>query len=237
MRYTTIFFDVGETLVKVPKPAHVYHQILCRHGCDLELDHVEQIVEQARKTVDELVPNWVTEDHVLDGDAALRRRTLHVDTIVAAAGVRDPEPARSDFFALYVGTEFFTLYEDVPPTLRQLQAAGYRLAIVSNWERRLETLCASHGIAEFFDFAVISELEGFVKPHVELYRRALQRAGVPPDRVLHVGDKLREDVDGAAQAGIRTVLIDRAESLETDYEPRIRSLLELPSLLDRLTRD
>jgi FMN phosphatase YigB (HAD superfamily) len=46
-----------------------------------------------------------------------------------------------------------------------------------------------------------------------------------------VGDKLTEDVEGAAQVGIRTVLIDRAGTLDTEYLPRIRSLPELLDLL------
>ncbi len=52
-----------------------------------------------------------------------------------------------------------------------------------------------------------------------------------PERVLHVGDMLREDVEGAAQVGIRTVLIDRGNPPSTDYSPQIASLDGLASLL------
>ena len=83
----------------------------------------------------------------------------------------------------------------------------------------------------YFDLAVISEVEGFVKPHAELYRRAVERARVPPDRILHVGDKMFEDIEGAARVGIRGVLLDREAVGTADYEPRISSLPELFDLL------
>ena len=156
---------------------------------------------------------------------------MHVTSILDLAGVSDPRTAREAFFALYIGPRFFTLYPDVPETLHQLQATGYRLGIVSNWEPRLELLCAAHGIGHYFDFAVVSELEGYAKPHPHLYRRALEAAGARPDQVLHVGDKLREDVDGAAQVGIRAILVDRTGSAE-GYKPRITSLTEIVTLLE-----
>jgi putative hydrolase of the HAD superfamily len=228
--YTTITFDVGETLVQVPRPAPVYQRILAAHGCALPLAEVERIVEESRRLVGEQVPQPVGEDLTLNCEAAARRRELHVASILELAGVSDSAAAREAFFALYVGPDFFTLYPDVPETLQWLHAAGYRLGIVSNWEPRLALLCAAHGIGQYFDFVVVSELEGYSKPHPHLYRRALAAARARPDEVLHVGDKLREDVEGAAQVGIRAVLIDRAGTSE-EYAPRITSLPELIPLL------
>jgi HAD superfamily hydrolase (TIGR01549 family) len=122
----------------------------------------------------------------------------------------------------------------VHDTLARLKAAGYRLGIVSNWESRLLQLCASHGIADHFEFAVVSELEGYSKPHPQLYRRALELAGEPPERVVHVGDKLREDVEGASSVGIQAILLDRAKDPTLEYQPRIHTLADLPPLLETL---
>ncbi|HZT07133.1 MAG TPA: HAD-IA family hydrolase [Chloroflexota bacterium] len=232
MRFTTVLFDVGDTLVNVPRPAPTYQRLLAEHGCVLAMPEVERIVQESRRVVDELVPTWLGDDLSLDAAATARRRELHVETILSLAGVADASAARSAFFDLYVGTRFFTLFPDVPDALRALQERGYRMGIVSNWESRLMSLCAAHGIADAFDFAVVSELEGYVKPHARLYRRALELAGVPPERVVHVGDKVREDVGGAASVGIAAVLLDRQGQSTGDYQPRISSLAELPSLLD-----
>jgi putative hydrolase of the HAD superfamily len=231
VRYTTILFDIGETLIQVPRPAPLYHRLLATHGCVLPGEEVERIVDEARRLANEQLPPMVNDDLTLDCATALRRRKFHVETIIRMAGVADSATATEAFFAFYVGTDFFTLYPDVPDTLQALHNTGYRMGIVSNWESRLPALCASHGIDRFFDFCVVSEVEGYSKPHAQLFRKALELANADPDRVLHVGDKLREDVEGAAQVGIRTVLLDRAGSTE-GYEPRITSLPELIPLLN-----
>jgi HAD superfamily hydrolase (TIGR01662 family) len=229
--YTTILFDVGDTLIQVPRPAPMYQRLLAAHGCTLPLDEVERIVEEARRLASEQLPPIVGEDLTLNCQVAARRRTVHVESVIRLAGVADPRTAAEAFFALYVGTDFFTLYPDVPETLHRLHAAGYQLGIVSNWEPRLAALCAAHGIDHYFQFSVVSELEGYSKPHPHLYRRALELANVGPEQVLHVGDKMREDVEGAAQVGIRAVLLDRAGATE-GYQPRITTLPELVALLE-----
>lgn len=231
MRYTTILFDIGDTLFQVPKPAAVYQQLLGRYGKSLPLAEVERILEETRCVLDARVPRWVADDLTLDRDASAQRRALHVETIVSLSGLDASCGVCQAFFDLYVSTEFFTLFPDVRDTLRRLYTDGYRLGIVSNWESRLRQLCAAHEIDQYFDFAVVSEIEGYSKPHPHMYRRALALAGVPPEQVLHVGDKLREDVEGAANVGVRAVLVDRAGTNGLDYQPRIAALPDLYEVL------
>ncbi len=223
---------MGETLVHVPEPAPIYREILARCGLRLPLEEVEAALRDVRRSVDEQVPSWVDDDFRLDCSASTRRRALHVDTLLSFVGLRPCEETRSIFHELYIGPSFFTLYPDVAPALDRLKSRGYHLGIVSNWESRLLQLCAAHRIADHFDFAVVSELEGFVKPHRHMYQRALELAGAPADKVVHVGDSLRDDIEGAAAVGISGVLLDRTASAEVDYEPRIASLSELDRVLD-----
>ncbi len=232
VRYATILFDVGETLLHVPEPAPMYREVLAHCGRSLPITEVESILAAVRQTMDEQIPTWVGDDLTLDCAASSRRRALHVDTILSLAGVSDCTAARARFFDLYIGTEFFTLYPDVLEVLERLRSAGYRLGIVSNWESRLPELCSAHEIGSYFDFAVVSEVEGFVKPHPHMYRRALALAGEPAERVVHVGDSLRDDVEGAAAVGIRSILLDRTGASATTFQPRISSLAELHQVLD-----
>src|SRR5438093_10417159 len=159
MRYRTVLFDIGDTLLHVPRPAPVYQRLLARHGCQVDLAQVEAMVARARQVQDERYPRWVADDLTLDREASAGRRHLHVEAIVEAAAVHDCDALRQAFFDLYVNTELFTLHSDVLETLRVLRSQGYRLGIVSNWEPRLRFLCAAHGIDDYFDFAVIPEIE------------------------------------------------------------------------------
>jgi len=55
-------------------------------------------------------------------------------------------------------------------------------------------------------------------------------AGVEPGEALHVGDKVDNDIEGAAAAGVRGVLLQREGEPPPGVEA-IRSLEELPALL------
>ena len=92
--------------------------------------------------------------------------------------------------------------------LEALRSRGLRLGLVSNafdpgW--LLHRDLAQMGIAERIDYAVFSSEVGKRKPHPEIFERALEALEVAPDEALFVGDRLYEDVRGAAQVGMTTV--------------------------------
>jgi putative hydrolase of the HAD superfamily len=61
------------------------------------------------------------------------------------------------------------------------------------------------GLAPMVDSLIASEDVGFSKPDPEIFRIALERAGVTADRAVMLGDSWRNDVAGAHAAGIRAV--------------------------------
>lgn len=92
--------------------------------------------------------------------------------------------------------------------LESLRERGLALGLVSNaldppWllHRDLEQL----GVAERLDAAVFSSEVGLRKPHPAIFRAALERLGVEPERAVVVGDSLENDVAGAAALGMATV--------------------------------
>jgi REG-2-like HAD superfamily hydrolase len=124
-----------------------------------------------------------------------------------------PDAARSDLpeqlFNTFVRQENYRLYEDAMPTLERFQNTGLTLGVISNWEEWLERLMVGLGIRDYFHCVVVSGLSGVEKPDAEIFQRALEAAGVRPEEALHVGDSLRDDVQGAEAVGIRAVLLDR----------------------------
>ncbi|MGZ4390449.1 MAG: HAD family hydrolase, partial [Gaiellaceae bacterium] len=61
------------------------------------------------------------------------------------------------------------------------------------------------GVAARLDAAVFSSEIGRRKPHPAIFQRALELLDADPERTLMVGDRLREDVGGARELGMRTV--------------------------------
>jgi putative hydrolase of the HAD superfamily len=120
----------------------------------------------------------------------------------------------------------------VDDALRELRSRGLRLAAVSNAEGKVEADLREAGFASHLEFVLDSQVVGSAKPDPEIFRIALRRLGLPPEAVLHVGDVYAIDVVGARAAGMDAVLVDPADRyLDADC-PRIRTLAELPRLLD-----
>ena len=78
-----------------------------------------------------------------------------------------------------------------------------------------------------------------MKPHPSIFEAALKLAGVPAAHAVMVGDSLTHDIEGARRVGMRGVLVRRSvppESTNVPDVPVVRSLRELPALLQSLSR-
>ncbi|CAN5319824.1 hypothetical protein BH18ACT12_BH18ACT12_24600 [soil metagenome] len=111
--------------------------------------------------------------------------------------------------------------------LESLRNRGLSLAVVSNAfdpPALLHRDLADAGIAERIDYAVFSSEVGRRKPDAEIFERALDALGVPAEAALFVGDRLYEDVRGAAELGMTTVQAlwfradDHPDGAEPDYQ-------------------
>jgi putative hydrolase of the HAD superfamily len=90
----------------------------------------------------------------------------------------------------------------------------------------------SNGIGELMDGIVFSSMVGRRKPAPEMYRAALDAIGVAPERVLFIGNRVREDYDGPRSLGMQAVLYTAHDSEPAPAGIRsIARLRELPQLL------
>lgn len=126
-----------------------------------------------------------------------------------------------------------TLYDDVIPTLEHLHDAGFKLAIVSNWDTPLDPLTERLGIADYFDAITASHDERVksAKPDPHIFNYTLAKVGVSAEETVHVGDTYEADIVGARNVGIRPILIDRDDTQAGKWDETIQSLSELPALL------
>ena len=64
------------------------------------------------------------------------------------------------------------------------------------------------------------------KPRRELFELALRKTGLKADEVIHIGDSVGSDVNGAAQLGIRPLWLNRFGKVVPDGVESISSLTE-----------
>lgn len=126
----------------------------------------------------------------------------------------------------------YCVFPDVVETVQALRARGLTLGVLSNWGWRLPELAAALSLTQYFDFIITSARVGASKPHPAIFYEALARAGSQASRTMHVGDSRVADVLGAHGVGITGVLLDRAGLVQPNGYPVVRSLSELPALID-----
>lgn len=102
----------------------------------------------------------------------------------------------------------FALREGVTDTLNALRARGLHLGIVSNIDDdQLAHLLQLAAIAPHFDSIISSEQVQSCKPDAIIFAAAVRRAGCASAEALFVGDALAQDIAGANQAGLQSVLL------------------------------
>jgi putative hydrolase of the HAD superfamily len=170
-------------------------------------------------------------DHHLDGSDPERLERLRdrcADEMRRALDI--PELDHATARRVMLEALEFTPYPDVEPALRDLRERGVTVVIASNWDCSLPEWLGPTGILDLVDAVVTSAEVGAAKPSPRVFERALGVAGVDAAEALHVGDKVDNDIEGAAAAGIRGILLQRDGDPPAGVES-IRSLVELPALL------
>ena len=100
-------------------------------------------------------------------------------------------------------------HPDVPEGLRQLRAAGYRLAAFTNSTTAvLAEQLRYAGLTEYFDQQLSVDAVRRYKPHPDTYRYAIEEAGVAPAEALLVAAH-GWDVAGALTAGLGAAFLAR----------------------------
>jgi beta-phosphoglucomutase len=118
----------------------------------------------------------------------------HTDEVLAAIGA-----VKEDLYRRYVAEHGMLLLPGVGERIAPLRAAGGRPAVASSAPRaNLETIVDVLGLAEVFDATVAAEDVQHGKPDPEVFLRAAERLGVPPERCIVV-----EDAPAGAEAGRR----------------------------------
>ena len=124
------------------------------------------------------------------------------------------------------------LFYDTIPLMKVLRAKDIEAVILTNGpsdgqRAKFKTL----GLSRYIQRIYISEEIGFSKPNRRAFEFVLRDLDAAAPDVLMVGDSIENDIDGAEQAGIKAVLIDRGDIHSGNTGIRIVTLSEVIELL------
>lgn len=206
-----VLLDVGDTMARAnPSWRDVYATVFVDHG-------IEATAEQFEAAFRDAWGAWAHEGPFEATEEASFRRLTELDQLVFdRLGYPDlPEAFFHDVDLAFRKRSAFYVFPDVMPALDAMQAAGLRLAVVSNWGWYAPELLQTLELARHFEVMSISARVGYQKPHPAIFEHALELLDLSADQVVHVGDDPEADVVGARRVGIEPVLIDRRGRLDS----------------------
>lgn len=110
------------------------------------------------------------------------------------------------------GSAFRTPDANAFEVLESLKSNGIQTALVSNCSSDVREMILSSEIAPLIDKYILSSEVGIMKPKKEIFEKAAYELGLTCEQCLYVGDGMDQELEGAANAGMMPVLIEREEN-------------------------
>ena len=231
MKKTAVFFDFGGTLL-VMRRDRIISRILTGNGYPATPDEVGSAYFA-------IEPAWL---RAYGGKKSTPEQSEESYRVLDAMVFRhlfpdSPESERLSRLMRKMWGEVqrsipLELYPDVEPTLRRLSDDGYKLALVSNAPPDVAETVSDLGLRRYFPVIVVSGVAGVSKPNPEIFKIALQGIGAEPGEAVHVGDLYEADVEGARNAGVTGLLIDRDGRYGEVDCPKIKGLGDVYGFLE-----
>jgi putative hydrolase of the HAD superfamily len=229
-----VFFDAAETLFHVNgSVAEIYLRHAVLFGYQAKPDSLTRITEAFKRAFHDAPPPVfaATESAQIKQSERLWWFDV-VHNVFYRIGMFDRfDEFFEHVFEVFADPVSWKVYPEVLPTLKDLRHRGLELGIVSNFDSRLFKVLKGLGLAEVFDTVTISSLAHAAKPSPKIFEVALEQHAVDPGEAMHVGDSVRDDVEGATKAGLAAVLLARQGKQAPPGIPVIRTLDELIPLL------
>jgi HAD superfamily hydrolase (TIGR01509 family) len=184
--------DGFRTLVELDAPVDRLRAALADHGIEAERDDVESAFAAEAEY-------YMAHQVEARDEEALAKVQLECSAVFLRELPTELEPAA--FVSSFVEALVFTPLEGVTEALRVLRGAGLALACVSDWDVGVGRQLERAGLSSFLDVVVSSAEIGARKPDPRVFRAALERLGIDPERALHIGDA-EGDRTGALAAGL-----------------------------------
>ncbi|MCL2195350.1 MAG: HAD family hydrolase [Oscillospiraceae bacterium] len=235
MKYTTIIFDVGDTLLEEsPKPFEMYIDRLVDMGLT--------VTQAQKKDIKDSIAKASNEQIAKEEQGAPRMSDREFDFMLDMAVLGCIFPADADKTEHQMALrkrEFpkpeLRIIPNAVETLEALLERGYRLAIVSNHRKSLLQRLEALGIATYFEHIIVSDVVGVEKPDPRIMQLALEAMCVEAKDCLYVGDH-PFDVLCAKKAGMDCAWLAGEDAVlpqtilyQEDY--RVKNLLDLLHVL------
>ncbi len=200
--FDTIFFDFYGTLVTGDREAVERTCACVVDDLDLKMTAADLAMAWGHRFFDAIEGS--------NGDSFATLFDIEVSTLRSTLGDREKDFDASKYANMLKA--YWQKPELAPHVHETLDSIDVPICVVSNADTE-DVLAAIdfHGL-KIAD-VVTSEDARSYKPHRIIFEQALSKMKVKPDRVLHVGDSIHSDVEGAHQLGIASCWVERTDRI------------------------
>jgi putative hydrolase of the HAD superfamily len=188
MTIQAVFFDLGGVILRTEYQAP-RQQLAERLG--LEYDDLDRIVFNSESGMQAATGAITSQQH---WEAVMKRLKRPLEEL---------ELIRDEFFAGDI------IDRDIVNFLRSLHGTHKTGLISNNWSD-LRDYLVREKIIDAFDHIIISAEVGVAKPEPEIFRIALDQAGVKPEEAVFVDD-FYVNIEGCEKVGMKGVLFKDAQ--------------------------
>jgi putative hydrolase of the HAD superfamily len=232
MAIKAVFFDAAGTLIKPSRRVGESYAILAqKYGMKVSSTELSERFRACFNASPPLAFPGATATNIV-----VLERDWWKDLVRRIFEPWSPFERFEDYFAelfhYFSQADSWRLYPEVPETLAALKARGLIVDVISNFDSRLVTILQGLDAIQWFDEVFISSRVGHAKPNRLIFEAALKKHGLKPENSVHVGDSEVNDVQGAINAGMTGILIDRNHNGDPRHPSRVSSLKEILDLLN-----
>lgn len=197
-----IWFDIGYTLLKL-KRGEKFQSILIDLGFNVSVDEIDKAFHLTDKLFMREYPGVL-------GKSRDFYMPMFLGNMIHTLGLRTDICPLFEMWKKKLENPFkvWIPFDHVKDELLKLSNEGYRLGIISNWDKTAVPLLDMHGLTPLFEDIIISSEVGFEKPGSEIFKIAMDRASVSVEDCLYVGDNYYDDGIGSRKAGMDFVIIN-----------------------------
>jgi putative hydrolase of the HAD superfamily len=223
-KYDAVFFDAANTLLyPFPSVGDIYAEVASRYGVTTTGTEVQRAFRQVWGKMQTLAQQDPVRYGVGEADGRRFWQALVHEVFAQIALPEAFDAFFDELYWLFAQPTVWRLFPECREVLQRLQQQGYIVGVISNWDIRLLHILQGLDLMQYFQHVSISAVVGWEKPHTEIFQHATTAVAVAPERALHIGDNLQADVQGALQAGLQPLWLQR-EGMATAEYPVIRDL-------------
>lgn len=149
----------------------------------------------------------------------------------AQSGSHDLDELWNEYVQHYSNS--WVAYTDASAALRELQAAGYKMAVLTNGQQaQQEAKLEAIGLSDLFEACLAIGTVEALKPDPRAFAQLCRVLECEPHEVLFVGDDIDVDVRASINAGLKGVWLNRDGLPTADgIDLQIQTLADLKSFL------